>query len=160
MKFTKFKTPVATVVFLLFSALACFAQTKTKPKPAVTPTPLNIVGNQTAIKSSAAYAEVLLRKTELEASLDDLSVQFTEEYPKVKETRFELGAIRKELDRILAVSDAAKLTPALGKLIVRKVELETDVWALLQKYGEEYDDVKRARRKVAAFEKAIKEILP
>jgi hypothetical protein len=160
MKFTRLKTPVAAIVFLLFSALAGFAQTKPKPKPAVTPTPLNIGGNQAAIKSSAAYAEVLLRKTELESTLEDLAVQFTEEYPKVKETRFELGAIRKELDRILAVNDASKLTQGLGKLIVRKVELETDLWALLQKYGEEFDDVKRARRKVAAFEKAIKEILP
>lgn len=160
MKFTKLKMPVAIVVFLLFSALACFAQTKTKPKPAVTPTPLTVVGNQTAIKSSAAYAEVLLRKTELESTLEDLTVQFTDEYPKVKETRFELGALRKELDRIMAVNDASKLTQGLGKLILRKVELETDLWALLQRYGEEHDDVKRARRKVAAFEKAIKEILP
>ncbi|HEX8367695.1 MAG TPA: hypothetical protein VF604_03935 [Pyrinomonadaceae bacterium] len=158
MRFIKLKKIVAAFVFLLISATVCSAQTNGKPKP--TPAPVNIAGAQTAIKSSPAYAEVLLRKTELEATLDDLTFQFTEEYPKVKETRFELGVIRKELDRILAVGDASKLTQGLGRLIVRKVELETDLWSLLQKYGEEFDDVKRARRKVAAFEKAIKEILP
>ncbi|HEX8248752.1 MAG TPA: hypothetical protein VF599_11300 [Pyrinomonadaceae bacterium] len=159
MRFIKLKKLFASLVFLLISALVCLAQTSSKPKPAQTP--VNIAGNtQTAIKSSPAYAEILLRKTELESTLDDLTVQFTEEYPKVKETRFELGALRKELDRILAVNDASKLTQGLGKLILRKVELETDLWSLLQKYGEEFDDVKRARRKVGAFEKAIKEILP
>ncbi|HLM00334.1 MAG TPA: hypothetical protein VK400_04705 [Pyrinomonadaceae bacterium] len=156
MRFNKLKKPVAVVVFLLLSALFCFAQTSGKPKPAT----LTSTGNQAAIKSSAAYAEILLRKTELEATLEDLTVQFTDEYPKVKEARFELGAIRKELDRIMAVGDASKLTQSLGKLILRKVELETDMWALLEKYGEAHDDVKRARRKVATFEKAIKEILP
>lgn len=156
MRFTKLKKIAATVVFLLLSALACFAQTKVKPKP--TPT-LPIVNTQTAVKSSPAYAEVLLRKTELEATLDDLTVEFTDEFPKVKETRFALEAIRREFDRILAVGDASKLSQGLGKLILRKVELETDLWALRQKYNEEHDDVKRARRKVATFEKAIKEIL-
>ncbi|HEX9962661.1 MAG TPA: hypothetical protein VGB00_17140 [Pyrinomonadaceae bacterium] len=158
MRFTKLKKIVASLVFLLLSALVCFAQTKVKPKP--TPTTLPIVNAPSAVKSSAAYAEVLLRKTELEATLDDLSVEFTEEYPKVMETRFALGAIRKEFDRILAVGDASKLTQGLGKLILRKVELETDLWALRQKYNDEHDDVKRAKRKVTTFEKAIKEILP
>jgi uncharacterized protein involved in exopolysaccharide biosynthesis len=155
MRFTKLKKTFAAVVFLSLSALACFAQTKPKP----TPQPMPVVSSTTAIKSSPAFAEVLLRKTELEATLDDLSVEFTEEYPKVKETRFALGLIRKEFERILAVADASKLTPGLGKLILRKVELEIDLWALRQKYNEEHDEVKRARRKVETFEKAIKEIL-
>jgi hypothetical protein len=159
MRFIKLKKISVTFVFLLISALAGSAQTNSKPKPAQTP--LNVTGSaQAAIKSSPAYAEVLLRKTELEATLDDLSVEFTDEYPKVKETRYELGLIRREFDKISAVGDASKLTLALGRLILRKVELETDLWSLQQKYGEEHNDVKRARRKIGAFEKAIKEILP
>ena len=157
MKFIKSKKPVAAAVFLLLAALAGAAQTKSKPTP--TPSTVPVVSSTAAIKSSPAFAEVLLRNTELEATLDDLTVQFTDEYPKVKETRFALGLIRKEFERILAVPDASKLTQGLGKLILRKVELETDLWALLQRYGEEHDDVKRARRKVTTFEKAIKEIL-
>lgn len=147
----------AALAFLLLSAFICSAQTKTKPKP----TPAVPAANaQSAIKSSPAYAEVLLRKTELEATLEELAVEFTDEYPKVKETRYELGLIQKEFARILAVNDASKLTQGLGKLILRKVELETDAWSLMQKYSEAHDDVKRAKRKAAMFEKAIKEILP
>lgn len=153
------KTPVLIVLFLFLAVLVCPAQTKSKPKPTPAPT-VPAVNPQSGVKSSPAYAEVLLRKTELEATLEDYMGEFTEEYPKVKETRFALETIRKEFDRIMAVSEPSKLTLGLGKLILRKVELETDLWALRQKYNDEHDDVKRLRRKVATFEKAIKEILP
>lgn len=113
-------------------------------------------------RSTPAFAEILLRKTELESGLEDLLVGYTEEYPKVKETRYELGLINKDLEKILAVnaSESSKLTLALGKLLVRRATLETDLWALRAKYGEENADVKRASRKVSVFDKAIKEILP
>ncbi|MDQ3800639.1 MAG: hypothetical protein M3384_14415 [Acidobacteriota bacterium] len=161
MKFIKLQKIFAAAVFLLISALVCSAQTNSgRTKPAQT-TPVNSGGSlQAAIKSSPAYAEVLLRRTELQATLDDLTVEFTDEYPKVKETRYELSLINRDFDKISTVADASKLTLALGRLIVRRAELETDLWALLQKYGEDHSDVKRARRKVSAFEKAIKEILP
>lgn len=112
-------------------------------------------------KSSPAYAEVLLRRTELESDLESLLVEYTDDYPKVRQTKYELDLISKESDRLLAVkvTETAKLTQALGKLIVRKVELQGELWALQQQYGDAHPDVKRARRKVEIFEKAIKEIL-
>jgi hypothetical protein len=117
-----------------------------------------VVGPQ---KSSPAYAEVLVRRTELEADLESLLVEYTEDYPKVKQTRFELDLISKESDRLLAVKPAevAKLTEALGKLIVRKVELQGELWVFQQQLGDAHPDVKRAKRKVEIFERAIKEIL-
>jgi hypothetical protein len=144
-------------VILLF-AVGVSAQT-VKPKPLSTPPQPAAVN---PVKSSPAYAEVLLRKTELEAGLEDLLVEYTEEYPKVKETRHELGLVKKQLERLVAVNpnDAGKLTLALGKLIVRKAELDTNLHFLLQQYNEQHEDVKRARRKSETFEKAIREILP
>lgn len=112
-------------------------------------------------RSSPAYAEVLLRRTEIESDLESLLVEYTEDYPKVKQARFELEQISKESERLLAVkaSDAAKLTGALGKLIVRKVELQSELWTLQQQLGDGHPDVKRAKRKVEIYEKAIREIL-
>ena len=112
-------------------------------------------------KSSPAYAEVLLKKTELQADLESLLVEYTEDYPKIKEIRFMLELIQKESERLTSVkpSDTSKLTLALGKLIVRKVELETDMWGLQRNYKDEHPDVKRAKRKVDIYEAAIKEIL-
>jgi len=113
------------------------------------------------LRSSAAYAEVLLRKTELEADLESLLVDFTEEYPKVKEARLELDVIQKEMERLAAVkpAEAGKLTQALGKLMVRKASLETDWMMLRAKYEDKHPDVVSAKKKVDVFEKAIKDIL-
>ena len=114
------------------------------------------------IRSTPAYAEVLLRKTDLEANLEDLLVSYTDDFPKVKETRYELDLVNASLNKILAVnaSDTSKLTLALGKLLVRKAELETDLWSLKSKFGDEHPEVKRTARKVEVFDKAVKEILP
>ena len=115
-----------------------------------------------AVKSSPAYAELLLRKVERESALEEFAVDYTEEFPKVKELKFELNLIAQEMNRILAVKpeEAGKLTLALGKLLVRKTELGTDLWKLHQQYTDERPEVKRLRRKIEVYERAIKEILP
>jgi len=113
------------------------------------------------VTSSPAFAELLLRRTELEAGLDSLLIDYTEDFPKVLESRQGLLYIERESLRLSRVKppDASKLTLALGKLIVRKIELELDLWNLLRTYKDEHPDVKRAKRKVEIFETAIKEIL-
>jgi len=149
---------ISITIFLFLFSFMCFAQTDGKIKTG------RIVPKQmaSAVKSSPAYAELLLRKTERESELEEFLLDYTEEFPKVKEIRFELGVIQKELDKILAVnaSESGKLTLALGKLMVRKVEIETDVWNLRRQYNDDHPEVKRAKRKAEVYERAIKEILP
>jgi uncharacterized protein involved in exopolysaccharide biosynthesis len=113
------------------------------------------------VSSSAAYAELLLRKTEVQSNLESLVLEYTEEYPKVKELRFVLGLIDRDIARLgqVKMADAGKLTLALGKLIVRRIELETDLWNLQRSYKDEHPEVKRAKRKVEIYEAAISEIL-
>lgn len=113
------------------------------------------------VKSSPAFAELLLRATGLESELEALLLDYTEEYPKIKEIRFELSRLNAEKERLLAVkaADVGKLTLALGKLMVAKADLETDLWKLQQGYKDEHPEVKRAKRKVEIYEKAIKEIM-
>jgi hypothetical protein len=111
--------------------------------------------------SSGAYAEILLRRTEIEAELESLLGEYTEEYPKVKELRFELGSLKRESERLTAVkpADSQKLTVALGKLMVRKCELETKLWSLQNQFKDGHPDVRRAKKKVEIFENAITQIL-
>jgi len=151
MKYTKL---LLLLTLILSPSLLVNAQTKTKTASVKTPT-------AQAVKSSPAYAEILLRKTELAAELENYLADYTDEFPKVKELRFELDLLTKEMNRILSVNatDAAKLTLALGKLMLRKIQLETDVWNLRKQYNDEHPDVKQAKRKVEVFEAAIKEIL-
>lgn len=147
---------VISVVFLL--SIACSAQPETA---AAKKAAAEAQQAASALKSSPAYAEVILRKTELEADLESMMVEFTDEYPKVKEARVELDLLQKELDRLVAVkpAESGKLSLALGKLMVRKVALGTDLATLRGQYDDKHPDVISARKKVQVFEKAIKDIL-
>jgi Skp family chaperone for outer membrane proteins len=133
--------------FILTFSMIGFAQAK--PKAAANP-----------IKTSPAYAEVLLRKVEVESDLEALLLDYKEEYPKVKEAKAKLALLQKELDKLLALnsSEVNRLTVAVGKLIVGKVEEESEFNLLLQTYNDKHPDVIRAKKRVEIFEKAIKEL--
>ena len=55
------------------------------------------------IRSSPAYAEILLRKTELLADIEAYSADYTEENPKMIELRAELASLNKQLDKVFGV---------------------------------------------------------
>jgi hypothetical protein len=129
------------------SAIAAFAQSST--------------ADQAMIKGTPAYAEALLRKTELLADLEAFTPDYTESNPKMLELRAELGSIDKSLARILAVkpAEAGRLTEALGRMMVKKAALEADLSHLSRQYNKDYPDVKRAQRRVDLYESAINDIL-
>ncbi|MFM9903337.1 MAG: hypothetical protein ACKVQJ_02065 [Pyrinomonadaceae bacterium] len=113
------------------------------------------------IKSSPAFAEILLRKTELLADLEAVLADYTESSPKIMDLRFEIASLDRSLEKIFAVkpADAGKLTLALGKLIVRRASLDGERERLTRSYSKDHPEVKRARRRVEVFDLAIKEIL-
>ncbi len=147
----------AVIATILLASITCWTQAETsiKNKKEVT------AASQKGHRSSPAYAELLLRRTELSSNLESLVLEYTEEFPKVKEIRHVLTLIDRETERIAKVkeADVSKLTLALGKLLVRKIELETELWSLQKNYKDEHPDVKRAKRKVEIYETAIGEIL-
>ena len=155
--------PFAVVALALFAAIPAHGQTKRQPIAAPTKQPTAPTAPATArrVQSTPAYAEILLRETELRADVEAFLAEYTEEFPKVKESRFALGLIDREKARLLLAGplDLEKLTPALGKIVVRKVDAEIDLWRLQQSLADGHPQVKRARKKVEIFEAAIKEIL-
>ena len=74
----------ASALFLAVSA--CFGQ-------AVAKTPDSGKAAADAVSSSPAYAELLLRRTDLTAELESLLIDYTDDYPKVKELRYTLDAL-------------------------------------------------------------------
>lgn len=112
-------------------------------------------------RASPAFAELRLKKAELESELESLLLEYTDDFPKIKEIRATLGFLQKEIERLATVGPAGsqRLTPALGKLMVRKAEMETEVWRLSEMLQPAHPDLKRAKRRVEIFEAAIKEIL-
>jgi hypothetical protein len=149
----------ALISMALFLAAACLAQVNSV-KPNAGPKSVGSADVQ-AIRSSAAYAELLLHKADLDSNLNALLVDYTEDFPKVKDIRLELGFLKIEMDRLLAVkpSDTSKLSEALGKLMLKKVELETELDMLRVQYKDDHPDVKKTRKKIDTYESAIKEIL-
>lgn len=137
---------------LLTCVLAVSGQVR-KPTPAP-------VADQSS-KSTVAFAEIALKRADTEAELESLLVEYTEEFPKVRELRYSIARIDLEIARLAAIkpTDRERATSALGKLMVRKVNAEIDLWRLSQDYADAHPEVKRAKKKVEIFEKAIKEIL-
>lgn len=142
---------------MMIPVLAGISFSQKKDAPGAVKDPVPAAGNP--VKATPAYAELLLEKTELESEIESLSIEYTDEFPKIKEARFKLAALQKEMDRMLAVKDTAKLTVALGKLLAKKLDVETELWGLRIKYNEEHPEVKRGKRKLEIFEAAVKEIL-
>jgi hypothetical protein len=143
------KQTIFSIIFIFIFCVISFSQTKAKP------TTTNLT------KSTPAFAELILLKTEVESNLEELLLDYKEEYPEVKKNRVHLEFINKELDKLLKLdaSQMPKLTLALGKLLVRKVELQSDLSALRETYKEEHQEVVRAKKKLEIFEKAIAEIM-
>ena len=143
---------LAVTLILVF----CFcAVAYSQGKPATTTAALE------PVKASPAYAELLLRKTELESELESLLIDFTEDYPRIKDIRMELDFLKSESDRILSVkpADSARLTLALGKLILGKLGHSVTLKRLQMQYQDGHPSVKKEKRQVEIFEAAIKEIL-
>jgi hypothetical protein len=156
--FDKLTSISLLLLLVLTAAVASSAQKNRQPAASATqPTTIGL----SPVRSSAAYAELLLHKTELEASLAALLEQYKDDFPKVLEIRLELGFVNSEISRLFNVkpADTAKLSLALGRLMLRKIDLETQLEALKARYKDEHPDVKRLKKQVDIFEAAIREIL-
>ena len=145
----KYKKLILSLAFIFSTSLLVCGQTKTTLR------------DNDAVKSTPAYAEVLLRQTELQAELEDLLFAYTDEFPKVKEIRIELDMLKQDMRKMFLVreSETSKLSVALGKLMLRRAELETDLWNLRQTKDDEHPDIKKMLRKISIFNSAINDIL-
>lgn len=113
------------------------------------------------MRSTPAYAELLLRKTDLEAELESLLTEYTEDYPKVRDLRLELEVLKPEMDRVLLTkaADSGKLSQALGRLILAKAAHATSLKKLQMQFQDAHPNVRKEKRMVEIYEAAIKEIL-
>lgn len=151
-----------TRIFIPIFILAAFGFLLTPPsvaqRPSRTPAPAAVLSD---VSATPAFAEVLLRKVELEAELEGLLIEYTDEFPRVVNLKHEVGLLNTEIDglRKVPAEQSGKLTLALGKLLVKRAELSTDLWVLLKTYKEEHPDVKRAKRRVEIYSNAISAIL-
>ena len=152
--FSRFVRAGTMAVSVLLLSVAAFGQVPADAKSDATTLPVSTT-------SSAAFAELLLKKTELQSEVEALMLDYTDEYPRLKEIRFVLTLIDRESSRLgkVKAADASRLTLALGKLISRKIDLETELWQKQASYKDEHPEVRRAKKRIEIFENAIAQIL-
>lgn len=144
------------LIFLSSFSLTADAQLRSRTTKNSAPAPVSM-----AIRHSPAFAELILRRAELESTLEELLISYKEDFPKVKETQYELDVIKADLKQISSTSSSqtGKLTLSLGKLLVRRAELATDYWVMKNRFTDTHPNTKKSKRKLEIFEKAIKEII-
>ncbi len=147
MNITARKLMLCISIALLLSVSA-FGQLRSRTSDKSEPPPIS-----KEIRATAAFAEIIVRRTEVESTLEELLVTYKEEFPKVKTARYELNLLDSELIRFgkLKPSDADKLTIAVGRLIVRRAELATEYWGIANRYNEAHPEAKKAKRKLEIF---------
>jgi hypothetical protein len=62
----------------------------------------NAAAGDAHVRSSPAFAELLLRKAELQSELEALRIDYTEEFPRVVDLKHELGLVDAEVKKMLA----------------------------------------------------------
>ena len=154
---------VTTFSIFVLSFSVCYGQKtkKTKPTPQPQTQPTQQQTPQGSTKSSPAYIELTLRKVEVEAELNELLVEYTEEHPKARVKQAEINSLNREMDRIAAMdaSMIPRMTATFGKLVLRKVELETEVNKMLLQYEEGHPQIKKTKDKLEIIEREIQRIL-
>jgi uncharacterized protein involved in exopolysaccharide biosynthesis len=112
-------------------------------------------------KATPAYAALVLRKAAVEAELESLSGMFTDEHPGVGSKRFELNAVRFELEKLQATesSRVPKLSDAYGRLVLRKVAVEAGLNDLLGSFTPRHPEVLKKRAELLALERELEDIL-
>lgn len=151
--FKVLKTLGFATIFAL-SVFSAFGQKTKQIPPAATDV-------SAIVRGTAAYAEIALKKAEVDAELESLLPDYTEDFPKIKELRFASNLLTQDLASLNAVrpDETAKLTLALGKLMIRRLEAAIDLWKLRQTYADNHPDVRRALRRWEIFDKTVKDIL-
>lgn len=88
---------------------------------------VKLSGASSGATASAAYGQLLIRKSELEAQIKDASQQFTEKHPKMIQLRSQQQEIDRQISRLESgtdtVSGAATLSPEVRELRVMQREV-------------------------------------
>jgi hypothetical protein len=150
------KYVVLLLSFLIILTIPTVAQTKqTVPKDTKT---ADILGNA---RNTPGYVEVFVRKVEVEAEIESLLVEYTEEWMEVKIRRMELGLLEKELKKILAMKpeQMGKMSRAYGRLTVRKIELQAELIENTKKFGDDHPSVSKLKIKIDVYQREIDKLL-
>lgn len=114
-----------------------------------------------SVQTTLAYAEVFAQKVEAEAELKVLMIDMTDDAPQVREKKLRRDFLQREIEWLEKLPAALhpKMTLALGKIIVRKVQAEVDQKMFAENYADEHPLIKKARARFAVYKDEIDKLL-
>jgi hypothetical protein len=101
------------------------------------------------------------RKAAAEDELKDLRARFTETFPEVSAKRYELNFLNAALKEMSAAGglNARRFDAAYGRLILRKVALQTELRRMQDDFTGDFPDLSNKRAELAAHESLIRNYL-
>jgi hypothetical protein len=160
-----FRLVFCLLLVFAFQTIENYAQKEPKPAAPQTQTtivaPVKTLGRKLDVKTTPAYAELIMKRTETAAELEVLLADYTEESQEVREKRLNLQILDAALKRLETVTleQYQALTPAVGKMLAGKMEAEAELKILSEMYTEEHPAVKKARIRFKVFEAELKRLL-
>lgn len=132
-----------------------------KPKPAPTPPVVKIKQPPAPYKLTIAYAELLAEKIEAEADLRVLLADYNEEAPQVRDMQIKVKWLELAIKKLESMPAEAltDLTPAMSKMLARRIEAEAEVFILREVYTDEHPLVKKAKIRLSVLESELKKVL-
>ena len=146
----------------VFQTILVFAQQKPTPQTQTNVTaPIKTLGRKLDVRTTPAYAELIMKRTEIAADLDVLLPDYTEESPEVREKRLNLQILDSALKRLenVTLEQYLALTPAVGRMLARKLEAEAELKILSDIYTDEHPSVKKSKIRFKVFEAELKRLL-
>jgi gamma-glutamylcyclotransferase (GGCT)/AIG2-like uncharacterized protein YtfP len=113
-----------------------------------------------AWRVSEAYAVLVKEKAKVRGDLYEAEHQWTAETPQVKAARLRLALFNREIKKLSRtnIRSALKYSAAYGDLIVAKIQTETELFELRQKFTPEYIAVKKKEVQLASLNSDLKRI--
>jgi hypothetical protein len=112
-------------------------------------------------KDSPAYEVLKLHRAQLKVDIDRLRTMFTEDWPETTLKYYELQATEHEMENLKNLSNvpSSKLSAAYGKLILRKVALETKLYKLSRSYTSDHPAIRYKKIELTALMRELEEML-
>jgi hypothetical protein len=149
-------------LIFVFKTIEICAQQKPTPQTQTNVTaPIKTLGRKLDVRTTPAYAELIMKRTEIAADLDVLLPDYTEESPEVREKRLNLQILDSALKRLenVTLEQYLALTPAVGRMLARKLEAEAELKILSDIYTDEHPSVKKSKIRYKVFEAELKRLL-
>lgn len=107
-----------------------------------------------------AYVVLVKEKAKARGDLYEAEHQWTAETPEVKVARLRLALFDREIKKLSRTNtrSALKYSAAYGELIVAKIQTETELFELRQKFTPEYFSVKKKEVELASLNSDLKRI--